>query len=74
VGRETTNNKERIMSGKQWAILIGSTVVAGAGVFVGAGADASWADLSAPQYVLGSVMSVASAVVAFFSKGPQLKQ
>ena len=59
------------MSNKEWAILIGSAVVAGLGVFVGAGADASWGELSAPQYVLGSVLAVAASVVAFFSKSPR---
>ena len=58
------------MESKQWAILVGSAIVAGAGVFVGAGSDASWAALAAPQYVIGSVMAIAGSVVAFFSKSP----
>ena len=58
------------MTGRQWAILAASVVGAGAGVFLAAGADATWSHLSAPQYVLGSVVAMASAIGAFFSKSP----
>ena len=58
------------MTGKQWAILISSVVGAMCGVFLAAGADASWGALSAPIYILGSVVAGASTVGAFFSKAP----
>lgn len=58
------------MTKKQWAILASSVVVAMAGVFVGAGIDATWNDLSAPHYIFGSLVSGGAAVGAFFSKAP----
>ena len=62
--------RETKMTGKQWTILISSVVGAMGGVFLGAGADATWAALSAPIYVFGSVVSGAAAVGAFFSQSP----
>ena len=59
------------MSGKQWAIRIGTALVAGIGVFLGADVQLdNWSDLNVPRLVLGAVMSVISAVVAFLAKGP----
>lgn len=59
------------MSGKQWAIMIGTALVAGIGVFLGADVQLdNWSDLNVPRLVLGAVMSVISAVVAFLAKGP----
>ena len=58
------------MSGKQKAILIGVVVGAMGGVFLGAGADASWSALSQPIYIIGSIVSGASALVGFLSQGP----
>lgn len=58
------------MDKKQIAILVGVVIGAMGGVFLGAGADASWAALSQPIYIIGSVVSGASALVGFLSKGP----
>jgi hypothetical protein len=52
--------------------VIGITVVVAAvgGVFLGAGADASWDALTAPQYIIGSIVSGAAALGGFLSKSP----
>lgn len=60
------------MTGKQWAILISTTVTAGAGVFLAAGADGTWPDMAQPQYIFGSIVAMASAITAFFSKSPEI--
>jgi hypothetical protein len=65
-----TANRELDMQRKQIAILIGVIVGAMGGVFLGAGADASWAALTSPIYVIGSVVAGAAALVGFLSKGP----
>lgn len=52
--------------------VIGVTVVVGAmgGVFLGAGAEASWAALLAPQFVIGALVAGASALGGFLSQSP----
>jgi len=65
--------QEVVMNKKQTAILILTVLGAMAGVFLGAGADATWAGLSKPIYIMGSFVSGAAAGVAFLSKGPTLK-
>jgi hypothetical protein len=62
------------MDKKQICILILTVVGAMAGVFLGAGADATWAHLSKPIYIIGSLVAGASAGVAFLSKGPQIRK
>lgn len=59
------------MTKRQWATLISVVIGAMGGVFLGAGSDASWEALTAPTYVIGSLVSGASAVGGFFSKWPQ---
>ena len=59
------------MSAKQWAIATLTIMGAMAGVFLGAGADASWAQLSQPIFVIGSFVSGAAAGVAFMSRSPK---
>jgi len=58
------------MDTKQKVIMASVILVAMGGVFLGAGADASWDALSAPQYVIGSLVSGAAALGGFLSKGP----
>ena len=60
------------MQARQWAILIGTALVAGLGVFLGADVQLeNWSDLNVPRLVLGAIMSMVSAVVAFLAKSPQ---
>lgn len=59
------------MEAKQWAIAVLTVLGAMAGVFLGAGADASWSQLGQPIYILGSFVSGAAAGVAFMSKSPK---
>ena len=59
------------MTGRQWGIMITTVIGAAGGVFLGAGADASWEALTAPMYVIGSIVSAASAAGAFFEASPR---
>jgi hypothetical protein len=58
------------MTKKQWVIMLSVVIGAMGGVFLGAGSDASWAALTAPSYVIGSLVAGASALGGFFSKWP----
>jgi len=59
------------MEKKQWCILIASVLGAMGGVFLGAEQGVTWQDLiREPHYVIGSIVSGASAVAAFFSRSP----
>ena len=58
------------MTIKQKTIMASVVLVAMGGVFLGAGADGSWAALAHPQFVIGSLVSGAAALGGFLSKGP----
>jgi hypothetical protein len=58
------------MEAKQWAIAVLTVLGAMAGVFLGAGAEATWSHLSQPIFVIGAFVSGAAAGVAFMSKSP----
>ena len=66
--------QEVVMDKKQVAILTLTVLGAMAGVFLGAGADATWAQLSKPIFIFGSFVSGAAAGVAFLSRPPTLKR
>jgi hypothetical protein len=51
--------------------MVGTALVAGLGVFLGADVQLdNWGDLNVPRLVLGAIMSMLSAIVAFLSKPP----
>ena len=59
------------MNARQWAIMVGTMLMAGLGVYVGADLEAAaWVELTTPHYILGSAMASISALVAFLSKPP----
>ena len=59
------------MTVKQWIVAVLTIMGAMAGVFLGAGADASWSQLTQPIFIIGSFVSGAAAGVAFLSKSPK---
>lgn len=62
------------MTKRQICILVLTVIGAMGGVFLGAGADVTWVHLSKPIYIIGSLVSGASAGVAFLSKPPTINQ
>lgn len=60
------------MSGRQWAYLLSTIVVAGLGVFIAADLEQlAWDALLAPRYVLGSLMAMAVGVANYFRPNPK---
>lgn len=58
------------MTAKQWAFLIGSEIVAGAGVLAAAG---SWAELTTPAGMGGLLVALGAVVVSYFKPSPRQK-